>query len=109
PPTSGLWPLLGARLGGAVLLAVVLLVARRRLPDRATAPLVIASGMTDMAANVLFLLATRTGALSLTALLTSLYPVAVVLLARRLTDERLSRLQISGVVLALVASALVAL
>ncbi|WP_281175609.1 DMT family transporter [Nitriliruptor alkaliphilus] len=109
PPDSGLWPLLGARLSGALLLVVVLRFAPRRMPDRRTAPLVIACGLTDMGANVLFLLATRTGALSLTALLTSLYPVAVVLLARRLTDERLTVLQASGVVLALCASALIVL
>jgi drug/metabolite transporter (DMT)-like permease len=109
PPESGLWPLLGSRIGGLLALAVVLRLAPRRLPDRATAPLVLASGLTDMAANVLFLLATRTGALSLTALLTSLYPVAVVVLARRLTEERLTLLQGSGVALALTASALIAL
>jgi drug/metabolite transporter (DMT)-like permease len=109
PPDSGLWPLLGSRIGGLLALAVVLRLAPRRLPDRATAPLVLASGLTDMAANVLFLLATRTGALSLTALLTSLYPVAVVVLARRLTEERLTLLQGTGVALALAASALIAL
>jgi drug/metabolite transporter (DMT)-like permease len=108
PADSGLWPLLGARVGGLLALLVVLRFAPRRLPDRATAPLVLASGLTDMGANVLFLLATRTGALSLTALLASLYPVAVVVLARRYTDERLTLLQGTGVVLALGASALIA-
>jgi drug/metabolite transporter (DMT)-like permease len=109
PADSGLWPLLGARVGGVLLLLIVLRLAPRRMPDRSTTPLVLASGAMDMAANVLFLLATRTGALSLTALLTSLYPVAVVLLARRLTDERLTHLQAGGVVLALCASAAIAL
>lgn len=109
PAASSLWPLLGARLSSGVLLGGLLLVARRAVPDRATMPLVIASGVTDMTANVLFLVAVRMGALSLTALLTSLYPIAVVLLARRLTDERLTGLQITGVVLALTASALIAL
>jgi drug/metabolite transporter (DMT)-like permease len=109
PPASGLWPLLGARLGGLVALLVVLRLAPRPMPDRRTAPLVVASGVTDMGANVLFLLATRTGALSLTALLTSLYPVAVVVLARRLTDERLTLLQAGGVALAVAASAMIAL
>jgi drug/metabolite transporter (DMT)-like permease len=108
PADSGLWPLLGARVGGLLALLVVLRLAPRRLPDRATAPLVLASGLTDMGANVLFLLATRTGALSLTALLASMYPVAVVVLARRYTDERLTLLQGTGVVLALGASALIA-
>jgi drug/metabolite transporter (DMT)-like permease len=109
PADSGLWPLLGARASAAVLLCVLVLVVRRRMPGRTTLPLVLVCGTTDMAANVLFLLATRTGALSLTALLTSLYPVAVVVLARRLTDERLTGLQAAGVVLALAASAAIAL
>jgi hypothetical protein len=49
-----------------------------------------------MAANVLFLLATRADLLSLSALLASLYPVVVVVLARQLLAERLTRLQSVG-------------
>jgi drug/metabolite transporter (DMT)-like permease len=55
---------------------------------------------------VLFLLATRGGLLSISALLSSLYPVVALLLARRLLKERLNPVQGSGVIGALVAMSL---
>jgi drug/metabolite transporter (DMT)-like permease len=109
PADSGLWPLLGARVAGIGLLSLLLLVARRGAPDPRTSRLILASGMLDMAANVLFLLATRADLLSLSALLASLYPVIVVVLARQLLAERLTRLQSVGVTAALVATGLIVL
>jgi drug/metabolite transporter (DMT)-like permease len=109
PPDSGLWPLLGARMVGIALLAALLAYARRPVPDPRTSRLILASGVLDMAANVLFLLATRADLLSLSALLASLYPVIVVVLARQLLAERLTRLQSLGVTAALVATGLIVL
>jgi drug/metabolite transporter (DMT)-like permease len=106
-PDSGLWPLLGARLGGSVPLLVLLSFARRPFPTGRAWGLAFTSGVLDMGANVLFLLATRTGLLSLVALLASLYPVVVLLLARQVLHERLTRLRATGVALALVATALI--
>jgi drug/metabolite transporter (DMT)-like permease len=62
-----------------------------------------------MGANVLFVLATREGLLSLVSVITALYPVSTILLAVRFDGERLSRTQILGLVGAGVAVALVAL
>ena len=107
PADSGLWPLLGARLAGLGLLAGLLVLAPRRSPDGRTSWLILASGVLDMTANVLFLLATRADLLSLSALLASLYPVVVVVLARQLLAERLTRLQVGGVTAALAATALI--
>jgi drug/metabolite transporter (DMT)-like permease len=109
PPDSGLWPLLGARVVGIALLATLLAYARRPIPDPRTSRLILVSGVLDMAANVLFLLATRADLLSLSALLASLYPVIVVILARQLLAERLTRLQSVGVTAALVATGLIVL
>lgn len=109
PPASGLWPLLTARLAGIVLLTALLTTGRRSGPDRRTTWLILASGALDMSANVLFLLATRADLLSLSALLSSLYPVVVVVLARQLLAERLTRLQSVGVAAALLATALIVL
>lgn len=105
PSESGLWPLVGSRAGGIAILALLVVAAKRSLSTRGTAKLVVLSGMTDMTANVLFLLATRAGLLSLASLLTSLYPVVALLIARQLLHERLTRLQLSGVALALGATA----
>jgi drug/metabolite transporter (DMT)-like permease len=106
PADSGLWPLVGSRIGGTALLLGLLAAAPRPLPARASVPLIALSGVTDMLANLLFLLATREGLLSLASLLTSLYPVVALLAARVLLAERLTRLQGLGVVLALAATAL---
>jgi drug/metabolite transporter (DMT)-like permease len=131
PPDSGLLPLLAGRVVSVLLLTV--LVLRHRLPlrlrARATvrepvgtpAPtgavtarrsspvgLMVVSGVLDTVANVLFLLATRLGDLGVTAVVVSLYPVVVVLLARVVLGERLTRMQLTSAGLALVASALLA-
>jgi drug/metabolite transporter (DMT)-like permease len=106
PADSGLWPLVGSRIGGTVLLLGLLAAAPRPLPGRASIPPIALAGLTDMLANLLFLLATRAGLLSLASLLTSLYPVVALLAARVLLAERLTRLQGLGVALALAASAL---
>lgn len=105
PGGSGLWPLLGARISGSALLVGLLVFVRRPGPQRSLWPLIALSGATDMGANILFLLATRSGLLSLVSLLASLYPVVALLLARYLLTERLTRLQAGGVVLAMVAIA----
>ena len=103
PPESGMWPLVGARVASALGLVVLMrLMARRIEPGRAT-PFILGAGVTDMLANVLFLLATRGGLLSISALLSSLYPVIALLLARRVLRERLDPTQSAGVVGALVA------
>jgi drug/metabolite transporter (DMT)-like permease len=107
PPDSGLWPLLAARVASVVVFGSWVLA--RRSPQEAPWRrwgLIVLSGTTDMVANILFLLAIRDGALSVSAVLVSLYPVVVVVLARLLLRERLSWLQATSVALALTASAL---
>ncbi|MGH3441758.1 MAG: EamA family transporter [Nitriliruptorales bacterium] len=108
PTDSGLWPLVGARATGLTLILALLASRRPALPSRVAAGTGLVSGALDMAANVLFLLAVRQGLLVLTAVLTSLYPVIVLLLARQVLGERLSRTQWGGVATALTAVALIA-
>lgn len=109
PDGSGLWPLIGARASSLVMLALIVVASGKGLPSRATVPLVAVSGGLDMLANILFLLATRTGLLTITALLTSLYPIVVVVLARHLLAERLGRPQAVAVGLSLAAVAVITL
>lgn len=108
PAGSGLWPLVGARLASVPVVGVLVLVAGTRsrgpVPWRAG----VASGVLDMTANTLFLFAARIGLLSVTAVLASLYPAVVALLAAILLRERLSTAQRTGVAVALVAVALLA-
>ena len=62
----------------------------------------------DMTANVLYLLATQMGDLSLVAPLAALYPVTTVILAMIIDRERVRSLQVIGMVFALAALLLVA-
>jgi drug/metabolite transporter (DMT)-like permease len=106
PEDSGLWPLLAGRATSVALLAIALVVRRAGVP--AKPGLMVVSGLLDTVANVLFLLATRVGSLGVTAVIVSLYPVAVVLLARAVLRERLTGVQLTSVALALGASVLLA-
>lgn len=102
---AGLWPLLVARAGSAAVFAVMALVRGHgglRM-SRTVLPMAIACGVTDMAANGLYLVATRGGALSVIVTLASLYPASTVILARVVLHERLGRLQIAGIAASLVA------
>jgi drug/metabolite transporter (DMT)-like permease len=65
-------------------------------------------GLADVGANALFGVATRGEDLAIVGVLTSLYPVFTVLLARYLHHEQLTRIQAAGVTTAFVGVALIA-
>lgn len=64
-------------------------------------PVLVAIGAADATANALYGIASTMGLLSVVAVLGSLYPVMTVLLARWVLHERLQRVQVVGVALAL--------
>lgn len=119
PDDSGLWVVTLGRVIGALLalaVAAVVLLGQRNgrrgsasgtLPARASYPwiAVIAVGVLDSTANGVFQVAVRMDALAIVAVLASLYPAATVVLARYFLAERMSRLQVVGVGMALVAAA----
>lgn len=109
-PTSGFWPLLGARAASLALFALVAAVGRRSLVPRGAPPaLVLLSGVGDMVANLLFVLAARSGLLSIAGVVVALYPAATVLLALVVLRERLAALQVGGLALATGGVVLIAL
>ena len=107
-PAAGMWPLVASRAISLVLFGALGLATAQslRLP-RPVAKTAIAGGIIDMAANAFYLAATRYGALSVVVTLASLYPASTVLLARIVLRERLSTLQVAGVVCALAAIVLI--
>jgi drug/metabolite transporter (DMT)-like permease len=99
--TSSVSTLLSQRIVYVAVLTLIVLVTRApRRPGRRHLPALGAVGTGDITANGLFAVASRSGPLAVIAVLASLYPVATVLLARRLHHERLSREQVVGVVCA---------
>ena len=89
-----------------VLVAAVLARPRRLRRGRGLA-LLVAVGFCDTGATLLYGLATTRGLLSVVAVLASLYPVVLVVLARTLLAERIARPQLAGVAAALAGVALV--
>ncbi len=106
PADSGMWPLVGARVASIVAVLLLMRIVSRPMHPGTATPYILGGGVLDMLANVLFLLATRGGLLSISALLSSLYPVVALLLARRILKERLHPVQSGGVIGALVAMGL---
>jgi len=108
---AGLTPLVTARLASVALVVVVALSGRQSLRvSRAALPLVAVSGVGDMTANALFLLAAQAdGQLAITGVLASLYPVSTVVLAQVVLRERLVGAQVAGLLAAAAAVVLITL
>jgi uncharacterized membrane protein len=104
------WPVVGARLVTVVGIFTFMMASSRRLvpPARSAIGLIVLTGVFDTGSNVTFLYATNSGALTIVAVLSSLYPIATVLLARAVLLERMTRTQLTGFASALVATVLIA-
>jgi drug/metabolite transporter (DMT)-like permease len=74
---------------------------------RAAWNVVLINATLDLAGNFFYILASKTGRLDISAILSSLYPGATVILAWLLLKEHISRWQAVGIMLALGAIALV--
>lgn len=110
PSDSGVAPLIvGRAVSSAVTLAAAGLMHRRLGAERPAYALSAAAGVLDSVANLLFLLAARSGDLTVVAVITALYPAGTVLLARGVLAERVHRAQLAGLGTAAVAVSLLAL
>jgi drug/metabolite transporter (DMT)-like permease len=69
----------------------------------------LATGALDATANVIFVLASRLGTLTVVSVLTALYPLGTILLARLVLKEKIAISQTVGIALAMGASVLLAL
>ncbi|MGH3244161.1 MAG: EamA family transporter [Spirillospora sp.] len=112
---TGLWPIVGARVGTLTVVVVAVLVMTVRVgdglgpkvPGWTLIGLALLSGVLDAGANALYYLAAHRGMLSLAAVLTSLYPAITVLMARIAYSERLRAVQRVGMAVAVAGVALV--
>ncbi|MFE2537367.1 EamA family transporter [Streptomyces sp. NPDC059371] len=110
PSDSGVGPLVvGRAVSSAVVLAAAGLTRRRLGSEKPAYGMSMAAGVLDSVANLLFLLAARSGDLAVVAVITALYPAGTVLLARGVLAERIHRGQLVGLGTAAVAVGLLAL
>ncbi len=107
--TSGVfWPLAAARAASCLLMLTIVSTSAPRVPVRGGAmAYTLVAGVLDSGANALYVAAAQRGRLDMAAVLSSLYPASTVVLARFVLQERLSRAQAAGMILALAAVALI--
>jgi drug/metabolite transporter (DMT)-like permease len=110
PEESGLWPLAGTRISIVASVALLAAVAGASVrPPAGMVPTLVWLGFINLGADLLYLLATRAGLLSLVAVITSLYPAATVALARVSLNERMVKQQLLGLICAALSVTLIAL
>ena len=91
---SRLFPLL-------ILIFILFLIKDRPKPSKEAFPFIVGSGISNACASTCFLLAVNRGLLSITSLLSALYPAITVVLAHFLIKEKMTRKQVFGVLAAI--------
>lgn len=102
-------PLTVARAMGLLLSLVALGIRRLPLPAVSSNPLALGTGVLDAAGTVFYVLAKQYTRLDVAAVLSSMYPVSTVLLARLLLKEHVTFAQGVGMTLCLAAVVLITL
>lgn len=107
---TGLWPLVVARtLAFVLVLAVATGTGQLVRPPRAILGISALVAVLDVIGTIATLYALQAGLLSLISVLISLYPAVTVVFAVLVLKERVGRLQVTGMSLALTAVAVIAL
>lgn len=112
---AALWPVAASRVLTATILILFLTAVsqRNRTPlipdDRRSWLLIFVVGVLDTGSNISFVYATNRGQLAVVSVLSALYPVSTVILARTVLGERMTRPQLSGFVVAMSATAFLVL
>lgn len=106
---SAPWATATARLSSVTAL-VIALAWTRTVPrvTRSLLPLVLVVGVFDTGANALIAIATTHGSIGIVAVLSALYPIMTILLARAVLHERLGPSRTAGGLVALGGAALIA-
>jgi len=105
---SGMWPLVAARATTVPLFILLSLFRKTKIKlEPGTRRLTLLSGILDMAANVFYLLAARTGYLIIAVILSALYPAPTVMLQKIFLHEKLTALRIAGLILSITGAALI--
>jgi drug/metabolite transporter (DMT)-like permease len=101
-PGGVAWAALTMRMAAApIAILLALMLQRRSAPSSRDWLLLVGVGVTDAGATLLYGTASTKALLSVVAVLSSLYPIVIVVLARVLLSERIARAQLAGVAVAL--------
>ncbi len=102
------WPMVASRTGGSILMLGFMLTLRHdwRISNSKAWPLVMVNAVLDVGGNIFYILASQTGRMDVSAVISSLYPGTTVLLAWIVLKEKINRLQWLGIAAALGAIAL---
>ena len=84
-----------------IIIFILFLINDKPKPSKEALPFIVGSGLSNACASTCFLLAVNRGLLSITSLLSALYPAITVVLAHFLINEKMSRTQVFGVVAAI--------
>lgn len=120
PADSGIAPIIVMRTTAALLLGSIVLIGvlrgKKAAAEGNTQTLntkvwltVAGAGVLDAGANIFFTLASRSGTLTVVGVLTALYPLGTILLARLVLKEHVANTQKVGIAVSLTASLLLAL
>jgi drug/metabolite transporter (DMT)-like permease len=102
-------PILVARTMTLIISFIMLRLNRIPLPGLVSNPLALLAGLLDTGGNIFYLLATQFTRLDIAALLSSFYPASTVILASIILKEKVSRAQLAGIILCLLALTLIIL
>ena len=105
--SSTFWPMIASRTAGTLMLLFFVLRQRQSFVIQRDAwGVIFANAILDVSGNFFYLLALRAGRLDISAVLSSLYPGATVILAWIFLKERIARPPWAGSLIALAAIAL---
>jgi drug/metabolite transporter (DMT)-like permease len=106
---SALWAGTCSRFAALATVSAIVLVGRHmKAMDARSVGIGLAAGMLDISGTICFIRATQTGRLDAAVMLTSLYPVITVILARIFLREHFTRWKLIGMLAALAAVPLIA-
>jgi drug/metabolite transporter (DMT)-like permease len=107
---SILWPLVAVRVVSISSLFLYSLITRQEwIPARESLFPILMSSILDTAGNTFYVLSAKTGRMDVAAVLGSLYPGSTVVLAWLILKERILRVQMIGIAVALAAIVLITL
>lgn len=106
---SGIWIVAPSRVSGAAVLLLILRLTRTpfTVPRKALPTIVVVAALSS-SANAAYAVATREGSLATVAVVASMFPAITILMAWLVLKERIRVVQLTGIVVAMMAVGLIA-